>query len=244
MLAIGLLATTLKICPCPHCEWDGHYFVRVSGVPTRLTCDRCVGKGFVTAVGWLRILAGGRVAEPAFMTVFTFCQDVDPRWPSFTEEFVDTLRESGGDVRVFWPSPPTMTFSTSGLHAAAQIGGVLAVALFSPLWRCAACRRRPHRRTSTPKCPACGGSGTLSSYRRWIPGTWRSALRRGGAFAITGIIVSVLLYLAAQIPYKPCPGCPAVREQNRQSGDVIIGCPRCGDVGRIGLWNSLFLSDH
>jgi hypothetical protein len=243
LVFLGLLANGPRVCPCPFCDWDGHAgIMRVSGRPSHVLCARCNGKGWVTVIERLSLLAGGRIVEPPFVTISAF-EELPPGWPSFWDELTSKLKESKGTIQIYWPSPPTLTISTSGVLSVAQFGVFLAIGLFSPLWLCSGCRPRSGRRFPSRECTRCRGRGTTSPYRRWVSEPWRSRLRRARISLVIGILLSGTLYLAAQIPYRPCPRCPAVWEENRQAGDVIRSCPRCGDVGKIGLWNTLFLGD-
>jgi hypothetical protein len=244
ILLIGLLAGGPKICPCPACDWVGNRGLkRLPGTFGRVLCDRCAGDGFLSGVQWLTAAAGGRLQKSAFITVTLF-EELPPDWPSFPKELASRFSESKGNVTLFWPSPPTLTLSTWGVLATAQMAAILAIAIFAPLWRCAACRPGKGRGVPTPACLSCRGAGALSSFRRWVPGPWRLRLRRAGKILLVGVPLLGTLCLAAQIPYRPCHRCPEIWRENREASDVIRGCPRCGDVRKIGLWNALFLSDE
>ncbi len=246
LVALGLivLLNGPSLFPCSRCDWDGHFgLMRVPGVPMLALCDRCSGKGYVTGFQWLAVAVGGRVSDGESVLVTTFMEPT-PGFPSFREQLWAALIESRGNVRIHWPSPPALTLSTSGILMALQWAAFLVILTFAPLWECSCGGRLPGRRQSCSTCFRCDGSWTLSSFKRWVPDSWRSRLRRGGIVLLGGLPLLIAITLAAQIPYRPCPKCPEISRINQQNGDVIQGCPRCGDVGKICLWNSMFLSDE
>src|SRR3954463_16719436 len=106
LLVLGLLLSGPRILPCPHCDWEGH--MRLSGMPSHITCNKCCGDGFLTCMNAGILLAGGKPSiEPHFVTVTTF-GELPLGWPTFREELWSKLVESKGNIRIYWPSPPTM----------------------------------------------------------------------------------------------------------------------------------------
>jgi Zn finger protein HypA/HybF involved in hydrogenase expression len=244
LLVVALFAGGPGILPCPYCDWDGRTgFMRISGLPSRALCDRCGGKGRVDAIERLTLLAGGRLSSPGLVIITSF-EELPPGWPSFANDLASTLRESNGNIRILWPSPPTLTVSTSGVLFTLQLGAILVIAVFGRLWRCRPCAQLEAEVAAAPTCPSCRGTGAISSFRRWVSEAWRIRLRIPRKYPLIGVLLLGALLLAAQVPFRSCERCSEIRKENLEARDVIRDCPRCGSVGKIGLWNMLFLSDH